>query len=447
MNTAQAPAGYPGATRTGSQAPSYIVGDTPGQSQRTAGIDARSVLLMLLSQPSPTGHERALAELISQWASQQGLVCRIDRGGGESANVVITVPGTDPRAKSLLIYAPIDTLGGPDPHELAPWLGSASARQQWLRAQEIGGWIIGEGAENPKGYAAAALVAAAALSRSGSPPGDVHVALCGGSVPSLGNDAASMGLGSGVLRLLQRGLCADGALACKPGWYVSHEEAGVVWLRVQLSMHGAYVGTRHTLPYRNVIPVAASLAAKLEAWFEHYADQQQIGTIAPQGAVTAIRAGVPELAAFVGETCELCLDVRLAPNQTPAATTRLVRDVIEDALAGQDVAWTMQTVASVPPSASAADAMIVAAARTAWEELEHRQAPAPVATSGASDANLLRAWGIPTARVGMPLPAQPDAIPTDPFGLNAVEVNACEWFSRLLTRTATIFGHISQQAE
>ncbi|WP_205871160.1 hypothetical protein, partial [Mycolicibacterium holsaticum] len=294
--------------------------------------ELESILSMLLSQPSQTGHEHALANRIAGWAVEHGLSARVDRGVGESANVVITVPGQRSNARSLLIYAPIDTVCSEDPHQFAPWFGTIDVRSQWSRTQHIGDWVVGEGAENPKGYAAAALGAALSLSQSGANAGDVQVALCGGSVPSHGSDAATMGLGSGLIRLLQRGLCADAAIACKPGWFVTHEEAGVVWLRVRLASRGAYVGSRHTTLYHNVIPVAARLAIQLEQWFEEYSTDERAGTVAPQGAVTGVHAGVAELAAFVGEACDVLLDVRIGPRRTVSEVRRLVRRVVADIL-------------------------------------------------------------------------------------------------------------------
>jgi acetylornithine deacetylase/succinyl-diaminopimelate desuccinylase-like protein len=426
-----------------------LVVSAPTEHARTSQTDSSGgdsdvayILLMLLSLASPTGHEHALAELIARWAEESGLSSRVDRGVGESANVVVTVPGRNADARSLLIYAPIDTVCSDKPEQYAPWFGTAAARVQWSRTRQVGDWIVGEGAENPKGYAAAALSAALTLSRDDDNAGDVHIALCGGSVPSLGGDTATMGLGSGVIRLLQRGLCADAAIACKPGWFVTHEEAGVVWLRVRLAARGAYVGSRHSIPYRNVIPVAARLAAQLEHWFEDYSVNERAGTVAPQGAVTGVHAGVAELTAFVGEACEVRVDVRVSPRRAVADVVRLVRGIVADILADEDVEWSLDSVASVPPSTTPDDSPILTAARTAWFDIEGAPPTATIANSGASDANLLRAWGIPTARIGMPLPFPPDDVPTDPFGLNAVNIGACEWFASLLSRTAITFGQI-----
>lgn len=406
----------------------------------------RSLLMMLLSTASPTGSERALAEQIVQWAADRGITGRLDNGAGDSASVVLTVPGTDRTAPSVLVYAPIDTLcGEPNPH-YAPWLGAREMRAQWSYPRASDGWILGEGAENPKGYAAAALGAAIDIARSRRNAGDVQIALCGGSVPSLGHDESpAFGLGSGILRLLQRGLCADAALACKPGWYVAHEEAGIVWFRVILEARGSYVGFRHSAPYRNVIPIAGRLAGRLEEWLEEYAVIEKSGTVAPQGAVSGIRAGVPELAAFVGEICELRIDVRVGPQRTVASVARQIRQVIGDLLADDAIDWQLETIATLPPSTTPQHSSIMGAARNAWVELENAAANRPDATSGASDANLLRAWGIPTARVGMPKRPLPHGVVNDPFGMNAVNVADCDWLRRFLEATVSHFGHLREQ--
>ncbi|MGI5219421.1 hypothetical protein [Nocardia sp. CA-290969] len=406
----------------------------------------RSLLLMLLATASPTGSERALAEQIAEWAVDRGIRGRLDTGAGDSASVVLTVPGTDHTAPSVLLYAPIDTLcGTPDPDH-APWFGTREMRAQWSHPRENQGWILGEGAENPKGYAAAALGAAIDIARSRRNAGDVRIALCGGSVPSLGDgESPVFGLGSGILRLLQRGLSADAALACKPGWFVSHEEAGIIWFRLTLTTLGSYVGFRHSAPYRNVIPIAGRLAGGLDEWLEEYAATEHSGTVAPQGAVSGIRAGVPELGAFVGETCELRIDVRVGPQRTVAAVDRQVREVVGDLLADEAVGWHLETIATLPPSTTPEHSPIMEAARNAWAELEDAPANRPEALSGASDANLLRSWGIPTARVGMPRSPLPQYVENDPFGMNAVNVADCHRLRRFLETTVSHFGQLREK--
>jgi acetylornithine deacetylase/succinyl-diaminopimelate desuccinylase-like protein len=407
----------------------------------------RSLLMMLLSNPSPTGSERILAEQIVKWATDRGIASHLDTGANDSASVVLTIPGTDRTAASTLIYAPLDTVCGGPMQQYVPWFGRRDARAQWSRTREIGGWLLGEGAENPKGYAAAALGAAFDIARSCQNRGDVYVALCGGSVPSLGDsESPTFGLGSGILRLLQRGMCPDAAIACKPGWYVAHEEAGVVWFRVMLAAQGSYVGFRHSAPYRNVIPIAGRLAASLERWLEDYSITEKSGTVAPQGAVSGIRAGIPELAAFVGEVCELRIDVRVGPHRTTAWVVRRVRRVIGDLLADEAIDWHMEAIASVPPSTTPQDSSIIEAARAAWAELENAPATVADSTSGVSDANLLRAWGIPTARVGMPIRPLPPSMVNDPFGMNAVNVADCDWLRHFLKSTVSHFGHLQEQS-
>jgi hypothetical protein len=65
-----------------------------------------------------------------------------------------------------------------------------------------------------------------------------------------------------------------------------------------------------------------------------------------------------------------------------------------------------------------------------------RHAPI-VANSGATDANILRMRGVPTARVGMPkVPAAPDGGPVDfTLGMNLVDLREMRRLVEVLART------------
>jgi acetylornithine deacetylase/succinyl-diaminopimelate desuccinylase-like protein len=404
------------------------------------GIDeARDLLVQMVGINSSTGHEIELVEFLDAWCRACGLNTKIDRGPGRAGNLVLELPGDIPfESPTVLLYAPLDTHESVDLTRDVPWFGSLQAANAWREVKVRSNEVAGVGAENPKGFALATLMAIAAIKRSGTKlNGTVRVALCGSAMPTLGVNPSELGLGSGLLRLLQRGLAADFALSCKPGWTVAHEEVGLVWLRVRLTGRQAYVGFRHKAPYDNAIVRGGRLAAALDEWFVKYAEAEASGLVAPQGAVAAVRAGDAERSAFVGQACDLYLDVRVSPRRTPIEAARIVERQIARELAGADPrSWSVEVIACVPPSATPESSWIIQSARAAWQKLEGRAHEHIVRTSGASDTCILRAWGIPTARVGMPLRVGKESwLGPDGLGLNVVDVRDCARLADLLALT------------
>jgi acetylornithine deacetylase/succinyl-diaminopimelate desuccinylase-like protein len=402
--------------------------------------EARDLLVQMVGINSSTGHELELVEFLDRWCRTNGLVSKIDRGSGSAGSLVVELPGAAAlESPAMLFYAPLDTAESVELARDAPWFGSLAELQAWREVKVQGDEVAGVGAENPKGFALATLMAIAAIKRSGTQlKGTLRVALCGSAMPTLGVDPSELGLGTGLLRLLQQGLTADFALSCKPGWTVAHEEVGLVWLRVRLTGRQAYVGFRHKAPYDNPIARGGQLAAALDAWFISYAEAETSGLVAPQGVVAAIRAGAPERSAFVGEVCDLYLDVRVSPRRTPIEVARLVERHIAEELADLDpLSWSVETIACVPPSETPESSWIIRCARDAWQQLEGRDHEHIYRTSGASDTCILRTWGIPTARVGMPLRVGQDSwLGPDGLGLNVVNVRDCARLADLLVRTA-----------
>lgn len=409
-------------------------------SDHFAVAEARDLLVEMVAINSSTGHEIGLVEFLDRWSRNNGLKTKVDRGSGNAGSLVVELPGTAPLdSPALLIYAPLDTAESVDLSCDVPWFGSLEDLRAWREVKVQGDEVTGVGAENPKGFALATLMAMAAIKRSDTPlKGTLRIALCGSAMPTLGIDPSELGLGTGLLRLLQKGLTADFALSCKPGWTVAHEEVGLIWLRVRLTGRQAYVGFRHKAPYDNPIVRGGRLAAALDEWFIEYAEKETSGLVGPQGVVAAVRAGAAERSAFVGEACDLYLDVRVSPRRTPIEIARLVERHIADELADLDPrSWSVEMIACVPASETPESSWIIRSARNAWQELEGREHENIYRTSGASDTCILRTWGIPTARVGMPLRVGKDSwLGPDGLGLNVVNVRDCARLADLITRTA-----------
>lgn len=63
---------------------------------------------------------------------------------------------------------------------------------------------------------------------------------------------------------------------------------------------------------------------------------------------------------------------------------------------------TMRPLVSIPGTTTDPGSPVIKSAIAAWEDIEGRPHEVIYQTSGATDANILRNRGIPTARIGMP---------------------------------------------
>ena len=395
----------------------------------------------LVDIASPAGEERALAEHVARVLRDAGLDGRIQDVDGDLVNAHGRVPscgsGGAAAEPSLLLYAPLDTVTTGDPDEDLPWAGPELRPDLRPQAEVSDGLIVGLGAHNPKGHAACVIAAAEALARSGvALVGEVLVGLGGGGMPiNARRPRLPDAHGRGCAALLDA-LRPDEAVIAKSGWAVSWEEVGLSWFEVEARGTHTYVGSRHLLPYRNAIADAAHLVRGLETWFERWADETGDDLVAPQGVVAAIEGGWPNTAAFTTALCRFWVDLRLSPRTSPDEAAAAFGGEVERLAAeiGADVDW-RQTVA-IAGTTTDPTSPIIERSIAAWEDLEGRpHAPIP-RLSGATDANILRARGVPTARIGLPKVARPDLDVDFAFGMNAVEIDDLVRLTRLLVRIA-----------
>lgn len=371
-------------------------------------LDAAGLLAAMVDIPSPTGQERRLAEFLARHLSDAGLEGRLQPIDAQQANAVGRLRGAGD-GPDLLLYAPIDTGFSGDPAEDCPWIGAAPPADLLPAARVDGDDLRGLGAENPKGYAAAVVLAAEAVARSGVRlRGDLLAGLGAGGMPTNRRPVAAVerhntGQGSGCAFLLEQGVRGDFAVICKPGWSVAWEEVGLCWFRVDVRGELNYTGIRHLIPYRNPILHAAQVIAELEAWFPHYTERHRSGLVAPQGSVGAVEGGWPHKPAFVPACCRFYVDLRVSPRSDPMAVKHEFGAALAAILTRHpeiELDWEM--VLSIPGSHTPPDNWIVRCCTQAWESVAASAHTPPAATSGATDANVLRAWGVPTARIGMP---------------------------------------------
>lgn len=397
----------------------------------------------MVDVPSPTGEEAPLARWLADRLGGAGLEASVQYLDDRQANAVGRLRG-DGTGEDLLLYAPIDTLTVGDPDEDVPWIGPRLRADMQPRAQVHGDHVLGLGASNPKGHGAAVIAAAEALALAGVPlRGDVIVGFGAGGMPTNGRTTRGLtrrntGQGVGCSFLLEQGVWADHAVIAKPGWSVAWEEVGLCWFEVRLHGTFSYVGSRHRMDYRNPIAHAATVIDALERWFPRYAARHTDGLVAPQGIVSSVQAGWPRMASVTPALCRFLVDLRISPRTTPAQARREFGAALTEIAAAHpelDLSWDL--VLAIPGTHTPQDAPVVAAAIAAWEDLAGRQHEPIVANSGATDANILRARGLPTARIGMDRIGPDAPLRLDfPAGMNVVDIREAVRLTRHLVHTA-----------
>ncbi|GGG24867.1 hypothetical protein GCM10007304_43430 [Rhodococcoides trifolii] len=397
--------------------------------------------------PSPTGGEALLAEWIASDLVSAGVDAEVQRIDTSQANAVATLHGGG--GPSLLLYAPIDTFTTGNPALDIP--GAAVSWRPDLAPQAVvsGDIVEGLGAGNPKGHGAVVLAVLHALHAAGvTPPGDVVGGFGAGGMPSFavsgvgapGRTNTGHGVGAGFM--LERGYTTDFAVITKPGWTVLHEEVGLVWIDVTVSGRHTYVGSRHRIPYSNAVASAGRVAIALEDWLEEYAQRHRYATMTPQGIVSSISGGLERLAASTPAAVTLRLDLRLTTQQTPATVLREVRAMLAGLSAQLGVEVSARAVAAIPATHTPPDSPVVQATVEAFETVSGSPHQVVMDNSGATDANILRMRGVPTARVGMPkVAALADGSPIDfTRGMNLVDVREMQRLAEILIRTVFLLA-------
>lgn len=399
----------------------------------------RELVVGMVDIPSPTGQEAPLAKWLASRLSEGGLQGRYQPIDPDQGNAIGCLSGTG-GGDSVLLYAPIDTFTVGTAEEDLPWIGRELRADMRPRAEVVGDYVIGLGASNPKGHAAAVISAAEALATAKIPlAGDVFVGLGAGGMPTNGRirDGLSRyntGQGVGCSFMIEQGMWPDHAVIAKPGWAVAWEEVGLCWFEIRVYGRFSYVGSRHRMPYRNAVADAGIVVAELERWFPEYAIAHTDGLVAPQGIVSSIEGGWPRLAAASSALCRFTVDLRISPRTSPIQARRefgAAIDRIRNAHPEIELDWEM--VLGIPGTATPQEAPVVRAAIAAWEDVEGRPHQPILENSGATDANILRNRGLSTARIGMDRIGPGAPLPLDfASGQNVVDLREVERLTKAL---------------
>ena len=406
-----------------------------------SGDEVLDLTARMVDISSPTGEERELAEFLVDFMNGSGLEARYQPMDDDQGNAIARYRGAG-SGPDLMLYAPLDTAFAGADDEDAPWIDLDARTDQIPHAVVEDGVVTGLGAHNPKGHGACAVMAAVALKRAAVPiKGELIVGLGAGGMPTNdrtrgGHDGRrDIGHGSGCAFMLEQGVRGDFAIIAKPG-PVSWEEVGLCWFRVRVKGVLGYAGTRHIVKHRNPILDAATVVQELEAWFPEYTARHSSGTVGPQGSIGCIRAGWPNKPTFIPEACDIYLDLRVSPRTDPVEVKRQFAAAIAEIdtkHADIDLDWEM--ILAIPGSHTDQDNWIIQSTIRAWQETTGQTFSPGTGGSGATEANILRAWGVPTARIGLPAPPHP--LPhAGMFSMGEVHLDSLTQLTKALIATA-----------
>lgn len=364
------------------------------------------LLRRLVDIPSPFGEEWPVAEFLVETMAAAGLDAELQPIAGQSANAIGRLRASAAGGPSLLMFAPLDSPFTGRAEDEVPWVGDSLPAHLVPKAVVRDGTVTGLSADNPKAHITAAIAAATAVRQAGGKlTGPVTLAFGAGGAPANPRPGQNreVGHGLGCRYLLSHGVGGDFAIICKPGYAVAWEEVGLTWFRIRVRGVQTYVGRRHFLAYRNPIEDAAAIVAGLTRWFPEYSTRHTDGLCAPQGAVGAIQGGWTYKPAFIPAVCDIYVDMRISPRMTAVDA----RSELEAALArikaeNPGLQYDVEMLVAVEGPATDPRSWIVQSCIRAWEDMERRPHQPFLNTSGQTEAVILRAHGIPTARIGLP---------------------------------------------
>ncbi len=364
--------------------------------------------LIRLDTVNPPGNETAAAHLLREYLESQGVSCELFAKVPERANLVARIPGKAGGPRLLLLSHTDTVLADAAEWRLDPWSGELRDGEVW-----------GRGALDMKGQVAASAVAIASLAREGfEPSGDLIFAACADE---------EVGDGFGLEWLCD---AHPGAVAAE---YAVNEGAGdrlvlgggVFYLcgvaekmssPFLLRVHGRSGHASMPGIADNALVKAARLIERLGDWvpeprleLETRAFLEAVaGESAPSPADALVRAReVDPLAAetiepllsltvsptmveasrkrnVIPAVCEVTVDCRLLPGQTPAEAEMLIRERL-----GKDD-YELEWIEGAGGTRSALDTPLWDAVATWVEENEPGAQAVPTIVPGFTDSHWVR---------------------------------------------------------
>ena len=287
----------------------------------------------LTSIPSPTGHEKAIAEFILAWFEASGLKAVRQDVEIDRPNAIGILKG-DGTGLSLGFNGHTDTsfTGTRDDLRMAANLEPDDE----LAGRIVGDKVQGLGISNMKGGLAAFMVAGRALKRSGVKlRGDVVLAAVVGEISRtpIGRWQSQdyRGEGIGTRHLLSHGMHTDYAVVTDGSdLNIVWTQAGVVQVKVTTfgRAEAAWGTDRVEFPMEkvNAIVKMTRIIDAVEKWgaaFERkYVYRSPTGPLLPKVNIGAIEGGAPYRPNYFPGVCSIYLDVRMPPQVRPTMVQR-----------------------------------------------------------------------------------------------------------------------------
>ena len=350
---------------------------------------------------SYTGHEQAMAELMTALYEERGLACQWQQVEDGRANALGIWAG-EGGGRSLMFNGHTDT--SYSGHE--PWLKGVPGFQPEPFVRD--GRLYGLGISNMKGALACYVEAVRALQDAGVRlRGDVLVAaVCGEIEKTQYGDAQGAeyrGYAAGTRYLVTHGGVADMCLLGEPTeGKVVLGHFGALWLRIRV--HGGFIHTAFSEGKRgeNSILRMQEVLAAVREWIPTWEDDPANAYRGAKAIVNvgAIDGGFGWRASRTPHHTDVCLDIRVPPTKPMAVARREVLELVRELGRRFPEYGVEGEVYVTAPGAEIEEGHeLVSAIDTAHEEV-FGEAPGRDVTRWFSDASALTRYGVPTVNYG-----------------------------------------------
>ena len=367
----------------------------------------------LIDTWSPTGRERAVAEVLGKYLKAEGFEVDIQEIEEERANVIGIMRGSGD-GPSLLLNGHLDTSFTGIEDEDYPMAGEISPGLK-AKAYLQGNAIWGLGAMNMKGPLATLVAAVCAIRRAGiGLKGDVIIAGVAGEIEKAPIDALFKkysgsyyrGSGIGMSYLLTHGYSADFALTAEPNGTVEYARPGFMFVQLIVKGRVAYGPTKWTGD--NAILKMAKVIQAIEhefadAYAEKYAFNlgEEWGVMKPTVNVGAIESGWPYKPGFIPGICAAYIDMRLVPGLSPLDALKELSSFLQEFEKKEKISVEIRPFVTKPGTMTEPNNYFVRSCRTAYEYVAGTSPPKFSFCFG-DDTNVTRLFGIPSITWGPP---------------------------------------------
>ena len=363
----------------------------------------------LTSIPSPTGHEKAIAEFILAWFQTNGIKPVRQEVEPERPNAVGVVKG-DGTGLSLGFNGHMDTSYTGTSADARMTAGLESESE--LKGRIVGDKVQGLGISNMKAGLASFMIAGKALKASGVKlKGDVVLAAVVGEIsrtpigPWQSQDYR--GEGVGTRHLLTHGMHTDYAVCCDGSdLNIVWTQAGVVQAKITTfgKAEAAWGTKRSAYPMErvNAIVKMTKIIAAIERWGAEFEEkhiyQSPTGPLLPKVNIGAIEGGAPYRPNYFPGVCSIYVDIRMPPQVRPVA----IKHEMEQALNALGVDYELEFYKSLLGYEGKNVEPLVKSAEEVYQHLfgTKIKVESPDRASIWTDTNLYNELGIPAIKIG-----------------------------------------------